>query len=213
MNNDEYQEFVELWTATQKLYSNAEPSNMTCELAFDALKGYPLGSIKQALSAHVQSPDAGVYPPKPADIVRHLQGTGGERGQHAWSKVERAIRCVGQYQSVCFDDPLIHVIIREMGGWPQLALVSGHEIGYKGHEFITRYTALARSGVTQWPSYLPGIAERDCRAMDQDEFVPEPVLIGEPEHAKAVLEQGGRGDQIQITAADAAQQLISSEGE
>ncbi len=46
-----------------------------------------------------------------------LGGSTQDAALAAWSKVDRAVREVGPYQSVAFDDALIHRVLFEMGGW------------------------------------------------------------------------------------------------
>jgi hypothetical protein len=52
--------------------------------------------------------------PKPADIVRNLQGTASDRSLIAWGKLLEAMRRVGAYRSVAFDDGAIHAAVEDM---------------------------------------------------------------------------------------------------
>ncbi len=54
----------------------------------------------------MQNAEAGQFPPKPADLIRFLDGTGESRAMGAWSLVERTLRRIGPYQSLVFDDPI-----------------------------------------------------------------------------------------------------------
>jgi len=66
---------------------------------------------------HLMNPDTGQFLPKPADIVRMLGGRTLDRALMAWAKVDKAVRQIGTYESVVFDDALIHRVLHEMGGW------------------------------------------------------------------------------------------------
>jgi len=63
--------------------------------------------------------------PKPADIIRAIKGNSQTQSLQAWSKVEDAIRLVGPYRSVVFDDLAIHGVLQEMGGWVKLCQALG----------------------------------------------------------------------------------------
>ena len=66
-----------------------------------------LRAVADALNRHAVNPDNGQFLPKPADIVRLINGNTVDRALVAWSTVERAIRSTGPYQSVVFDSPEI----------------------------------------------------------------------------------------------------------
>jgi hypothetical protein len=186
---------------------------------FEALREYELADISHALTLHVRNPDAGQYPPKPADITKHLQGGGGTRALSAWSVVDKAARIVGHYASLCFDDPIIHRIVDEMGGWQKLALTATVEdLKFRGIEFQKRYQgALLAGGVgTDYPPYLIGAAE--AHNAEQNKAIAPPRLIGDPAKCLAVM-NGATGfsglritDGAHVTPALAAQPILKLVG-
>lgn len=202
MRDDEQTAFFEIWLATASLYpQSSQPSDEGVRLAFEALRGYEIAQVRQALSAHIRDPEHGMFMPKPGDVVRHISGTGSEQGQAAWAKLERAMRSVGQYETVAFDDPIIHVIVDEMGGWSPLCRTYEDELPFRRAEFVKRYTALQRSGVQQWPSRLVGVHETENAAHGFVAHIPEPVLIGDQRRAQKTLDSGGAGRNLQISNA------------
>lgn len=191
MTADDYPQFVALWQATHDLYPGRAPTDDAIDLAFAALEHYPIGDVRTALSVHVRDPDVGQYAPKPADIVRRISGSGTDHSTAAWSKVERAIRSVGQYQSVTFDDPAIHATIVDIGGWVRLCNTSEDELPFTRQHFAKRFDAYRRQGgPREYPGRLAGIAEGDNRANGFPNDVPEPVMVGHEPDARRVLEQG-----------------------
>jgi len=64
-----------------------------------------------------------MWMPKIADIVRMIDGSTQSAAATAWAKVMRAVGSVGQYQSLAFDDPVIHLAIDETGGWISLCRI------------------------------------------------------------------------------------------
>lgn len=128
---------------------------------WESLKQYDYPALEQAFSRHAVNPDNGQFAPKPADIVRMMGGTSGDAALSAWSKVERAVRSVGQYVSVIFDDPLIHRVIEDMGGWVKLSCCpSEDDFIFVGKEFQNRYRGFAmRSERPDYPAGLIGLAQ------------------------------------------------------
>lgn len=177
--------FMELWASAQEYYGK-RPSPGTANLAFEVLRRFDFGDIARAVSLHLADPDRGQFAPKPADVVRAIEGSGEAQSLNAWHKVHTAMRTVGAYQSVAFDDWRIHAAIARMGGWQSLCHA---EVGYDGEklpflqrEFERHYRA-AREG-DQFPRKLVGLAEQHNEQHGFLDHIGEPALIGD--RAKAV---------------------------
>lgn len=155
---------------------------------FMALSPYPLDEIKAAIGRHVVNPDSGQFAPKPADIVRLIDGNGDGRALRAWAKVEKSIRTVGGYRSVVFDDELIHACIADMGGWISLCETTMDELQFRSAEFAKRYRACLLSPPAQYPSRLSGRAEISNSAKGHP--IENPALIGDTEKAMRVMLSG-----------------------
>jgi len=114
--------------------------------------------------------------PKPADLRELAFGTADrDSAELAWAEVYNACRHIGSYDSVEFDDPVIHSVIKAMGGWPKLCMTNESEMKWKRKEFITLYHTLR--GKQDHPDYLPGIVERDNAALGYPNAIPEPIKI------------------------------------
>lgn len=164
---------------------------------WQAVKGYELSAISQALSRHASNPDSGQFVPKPADVVKHLSGTNASAALIAWSKAEKAIRRIGPYQDVVFDDPIIHLVISDMGGWIQLCEIGDDELPFKRNEFEKRYQGYKlQGGRAEYPRMLTGLS----RARSDKKFkhmLPPPKTVGDREAALQVYQSGGER-QLQI---------------
>lgn len=165
---------------------------------WEAMKPYDFGAVADALNRHCINPDNGQFMPKPADVVRLLAGSTQDAALVAWAKVDRAMRTVGPYQSVVFDDPIVHRVLSEMGGWVELSRKTEDEWPFVRNEFVNRYRGYrARSQVPEYPPVLTGIAEAsNSRAGFR---TAAPVLIGNPEVAKQVLRAGSGKQLVPIT--------------
>lgn len=167
-----------------------EVSDAAVKLWWEALKVHDIGAVEAAFARHIRSSDAaGSFMPKPADVIRMIEGTSLDASMVAWSKFERAVRQIGPYQSVVFDDPLIHKVVAQMGGWVAFAHITDKDWPFTGNEFRTRYKGLkSRGDASGFPARLPGLTEADCARCGA--VLPPPVMIGDPELAGAVLAAG-----------------------
>lgn len=185
-------------------------TNGFVEVFFDALAAYDLESVRRGLNAHVQNPDSGQFPPKPADVVRLIDGTSQDQGMQAWSRVDKAVRRVGPYQSVVFDDPIVHRVLDDMGGWVKLCN-AGSEEDYKfqGLEFARRYRACVIAGGVgeDYPHYLIGMTEAENS--NAGFKVPEPLLIGDRAACLAVLRDGAGGRLSVTHSSKSVKQLMA----
>ena len=148
-------------------------------------------------------PDKGNRQPLPSDVTAHLAGGAATRGMRAWTLVEKAVRSVGHYRSVCFDDAVTNKLVDEMGGWVKLAGTKTEEdLKFRGIEFAKRYQGLMQTGGvgTDYPPYLIGAAEAHNAL--EGVAVDPPALIGDPVKAKAVLERAQGSSTLRVTQAN-----------
>ncbi len=175
---------------------------------WQGLRDLELTELRAALNAHVQNPDVGQFMPTIADIRRMVGGTTQDSALVAWSKVDRAVRVVGTYADVIFDDPIIHRVIRDMGGWIAIGGKSEDEWPFVAKEFETRYRGFRMRG--EVPPYEPvmiGIAGAQNRRLGMP--VQQPRLIGDQSACQRV--QIGGTDRPLLEIATAASHTPSIE--
>uniref|UniRef100_UPI0036DF8CE0 hypothetical protein n=1 Tax=Photorhabdus sp. RM322S TaxID=3342825 RepID=UPI0036DF8CE0 len=121
MNDIEKSQFAKSMAAVGEIYGR-EISEIMIGIYWNALKNYAMADVQRAFQRHTRDTDNGQFFPKPADLIRHIEGNKDGKALQAWSKVYRAIGSYGRRNSVVFDDPIIHSVITEMGGlnWPAL---------------------------------------------------------------------------------------------
>jgi Domain of unknown function (DUF6475) len=174
-------------------------SDFVGKVWWEAMKSFDFDAVSQALSRHAANPDVGQYLPKPADVVRMLQGSTQDSALVAWSKVDRAVRVVGTHRSVVFDDPLIHRVVTEMGGWVALGTKDEKEWPFQQNEFVNRYRGYrSRSEVLEYPPVLAGIAESGNNQTPGVQHREPPMLVGDRVKAQQVLLFGTGGQMIKI---------------
>ena len=207
MTEADRREFCKLLVGIAELYDK-RLTTAAQVLYWDLLKDYELDDIASALKAHTKSPDAGQYLPKPADIIRQLEGDTESQAMRAWSKVQEAIGRVGPYRSVVFDDPLIHAVVVEMGGWIALCEGLTDDLPFRAREFVKRYRGYrTQRAQPRFPSKLAGLIEMHNSAHEVGEDIPEPLLIGDSWRALQVMREGVVGPRLEVRPVSQATSL------
>lgn len=196
MRDSDKREFSGLMTDVMAFYGK-DTSKFMLTVWWAACEPFEFEQVRKALNAHCVDPERGQFAPKPADVVKVLQGTRTDRARLAWSKLMDAMQRVGAYQSVCFDDPLIHAVVEDLGGWMKLCRSDMEELSYTEHRFCEAYRAYVNRPDVAYPAKLVGQFELDNR--QQGRKVTPPVLIGNPDRAAQVLKLGSNAPKTQIT--------------
>jgi len=193
MRPDQKSDFGELVTNVMAYYSK-DATTFLLDVFWAGLSRFDFDDVRRAFDLHAQDPDHGQFAPKVADVVRVLEGSTQTQGMRAWSKVERALRTVGQYRSVVFDDALIHAVVAGMGGWCALCRCPVEELPFRAREFERSYAGYRQRRETPpYPSRLIGLCESENSARGYGDRTARPVLIGDPARARLVMEQA-QGD-------------------
>ena len=189
MNNNQRVQFSELLTGALEVYSQ-KTSPLVINIWWNALEKFDFKVVESAFAAHIVDPDVGQFAPKPANIIRNIDGSRETRAMLAWAKVHKAIRSVGGGSTVCFDDRFIHATIGDMGGWPSICKVEEDEMPFKAREFEKRYNSLSKHGVDEFPRKLVGHYESQNLAQGFMEFIAVPVTIGDITECRKVYKFG-----------------------
>lgn len=195
MKSLQREQFVALMAGVAELYGKSL-SPQLISIYWEGLRDYEFSEVKDAINLHVRNPDTGQFMPKIADVVKFLEGSTLTQAMRAWQKVTDALRLVGTYSSVVFDDPIIHAVIADMGGWQPLGQVQNDELPFKAREFEKRYQGYKVKPPQNYPRKLIGIFERE-NAMRGFESDP-PTMIGNTEQALLVYNGGSEGSQLRI---------------
>lgn len=192
---DERKRFASLLTALADYYDK-EISKATAGIYWAGLRQFDYEAIEKAAWAHTQLPDeAGRWFPRVGDLIKLMDGGTDDQAAQAWSKVDTAIRTRGTWDDVAFDDPLIHRVIADMGGWVLIGSKDDKEWPFVAKEFQARYRAFRQRGETpEYPPRLTGIAN----AQNAQQGMPRlpAILIGDVEKAKQVIRGGNGAAQI-----------------
>lgn len=150
-----------------------EISDVLRQLYWNSLEPFTDEQCKKAFNEIILSSR---FFPKPVDIIEAIRGTQGNRATEAWIQTLNAIRRIGTYQSVKFDDPVIHAVIEHMGGWPEMGNMLVDEEKWKQKEFERLYPIMEARG--NLPDYLPGREEISNTSKGYIEHITPPIMIG-----------------------------------
>ncbi len=201
--------FAQLITDVMAFYKQ-DVSTFALSVWWQACERYDFEQVSKALTGHAMDAERGQFAPKPADLVRQLEGTPTDRAMLAWGKVLDAVQRIGQYADVVFDDPAIHAVIEDLGGWPKVCRVEMKDLSYLQHRFTEAHRAYTNKGEFQYPRRLMGDRSPDEMYEKRGLPAPKPAVIGDVVKARLVY-QGGKltGKQISFQSiASIGQALI-----
>lgn len=199
MVDSEKIEFAKTLFAVAEYYGK-ELSTGVVDLYWQGLREYDLAAVQKALWTHARNPDTGQFMPKIADIAKVMQGRTGDQAAIAWSKVNTAVRQVGTYADVVFDDPVIHRVLADMGGWTLLGVKSEDEWPFVARDFENRYRGYRmRDEKPEYNPVLIGIA--NAHNGQEGMRKQPPVLIGDKAKAQLVMSGGTSAPLLGISRA------------
>ena len=162
-----------------------KPSQSLAEIYFDVLKDMDIDTFEKACARLFNTRTITGTFPLVAEI-REAAGGGKHalvlRIQQAWDKFIYALRRHGYYDSVIFDDPIIHAILRSWGGWLEW---SGNrdmddkeeDLKWVRKDFEKLYAALANRENHEPPEVCVGFIEARNTRTGYTEHIPAPFLI------------------------------------
>jgi len=131
----------------------------TMEIYFAVLKKYDLAQIRQACLAHIGNAENGHFMPKPADIIRIIDGKPGDKAEiqanEALRKFEDAMQKHG-FNSVVFDDSIIHKVVQQLGGIRAYGMLSNASLPFYRKDFLSLYKSYLEMPPADYPKMLIG---------------------------------------------------------
>lgn len=180
MEKTDRKEFDKIMVMIAEMFDK-DLSKGLLDLYYHALKDLRLEDIKQATNTLLQTM---TFFPKPVDFRNALGGNIEDRATQAWLK---ALKAQNRYNSVCFDDPVIHSTIEAMGGWVKFCSMEGYtDEKWQMTDFIKIYKGMANR--PDHPVKLQGLLEVQNSERGYIDYIPDVKLIGNKEKARLLLE-------------------------
>lgn len=188
MEDTDRKRFAELMGGLAQTFA-ADISARDMENYWRLLRSYSLNQVEQAIIGYCVSPEGHKFMPKPGEIIGALQGKRNEQSLLAWVKVTKAMRQVGAYKTVIFDDAIIHAVVADLGGWVRLCHLSDRELAFQQREFERLYACYIQQPVRHYPRQLSGITD-SVNAASGYAIQRPPVLLGDTARAALVYQNG-----------------------
>lgn len=195
MDKQHKRDFAQLMTGVAEVYGK-DISEAGLRIWWSALDRFDFDQVRRAVDAHCNDAERGQWMPRPADVVRQIEGTPTEQAQAAWAKVEHALRGIGGGPSWVFDDPGIHRALQQIGGVAALSnCPSEKDLTFLREQFCKRYASPNNHG--PYPAKLTGWHSDG-----------EAVFIGDQSRCQQVLEGGGNDRPAISGASEAADVML-----
>lgn len=150
----------ELLESISEIYQTKKSiTETTILLWFNSLEKYDIETVKQAISMHVQNTENGQFYPKPADILRIIEGSADDKASIAWQALDKAVRTISPHNSINIEDPLTAVIVDRFGGWMKLCNKTETEWKYIENSFKTLHKSLSQRPITPIKTRFLGLTE------------------------------------------------------
>lgn len=174
-----------------------EVSPVLTEVYWEIFRGYPDATFRKAVLLALKTLS---FFPKPSDLLRILEGAPEDRALIAWQTLEKAIRTVGSWDSVRFDDPALSAAVEGLGGWTKVCEWTEEEMPFRRREFEQLYRVFADRRIPG-PEWHPGWIEINNRAGGWLQYIPVPRAVsinaGEPAKGDATM-----NSRLEVTTGD-----------
>ncbi len=168
MKESDRKQFIEILGMMGEIY-NQDLSELKIKAYWEVLKDLDIEVISNNATKHLKTEK---FFPRPSEL--RLNVSDSDVALLAYNTLYSAINQFGYYDSVKFDDPVIHSVIELMGGW--MKIYEQEQDQWFEKQFISMYKALQHK--KEHPEYIKGFFEIDNSLRGYDEFIPSPVLIG-----------------------------------
>jgi hypothetical protein len=187
MKNEDKTSFVALMQGVTELYSK-KLSPALLDIYWITLIDFDFIDVRKAMERHIVNADNGAFMPKPADLLRYLEGNTVSKSLQAWNKAIRAVAKEGPYLTIVFDDALIHCVIEDMGGWVSFCKVTEEELPFRCREFEKRYSSFLLKPPVEYARHLTGILDQENHVKGLSPMTP--VFLGQAVEAERVYSLG-----------------------
>lgn len=183
-----YKLFAENITGLAEVF-NTEMTDSKLKIYYLALQGLTDNQFIQAVEGVIKTHVYNTMP-KPAEFLELFREDKDSKATESLLQLENAIRKYGYYDSVQFDDPVIHKTVEALGGWQNICTQEDDQWIWTKKEFIKIYNVLEKRGITSdCPNRLIGFFEQDNTnrgTMDKllEHLKPKTVLIEETQVKK-----------------------------
>lgn len=179
MKQTDFKEFQRAFGTLCELFEKEATAIMQA-VYFKALSQHEIGQVSKAIEAAIVSCR---FFPKPVELLELIEGGGKQAledaGHLAAVVVINAVKRVGAYNTVVFEDPVTAAVVQDgFGGWVRVcAELATKSEKWFAKDFAELYQVFRRGGRT-FNGKLLGILEVYNMERGFNAYIPDPVMIG-----------------------------------
>lgn len=146
--------------------------------------------------------------PKPAEFREQILPDMSAQAAIAYKKLEDAFSSAGVYRTVVFDDPVIHAVVENLGGWMHYCNLPEVEVKWYRKEFEKHYAnfaPLVAARRLKPPTMLFGVFAFEENATDESKT---PRLIGDHQKALAWTTQARKEKELESANSKKLEQVL-----
>jgi len=175
MNKDDYKDFAVLMNFLAENIGK-KISKERIGMIFGMTQDLDIQEIKNNVKSLLKNRVYSTFP-----VIAEIRGATGkindDKAQRAFIAFQQAVIDFGYYDSVKFQDPVIHDVVKALGGWRQVAEEMPGDfdsLQWYEKEFLRLYNVLSQRN--KHPVYLAGSHELENKLENQTEC-GEPIKI------------------------------------
>ena len=180
----DFESFLKTLTGLGELFDK-KISDTLFELYWQTLNDLSFADFKRAANQLALTTK---FFPKPVEFREQVLPDIATQAALAYAQVERAFTCAGVYASVVFDDPVIHAVLDNLGGWIEYCNQPEDNVKWWRKDFERRYqefAPLVKTGMIKPPAMLGGLYAADPQSSERARL---PVFVGDRQKALAWTE-------------------------
>lgn len=190
MESNDKKRFIKQLAALSDFYEK-ELKPIVIEMYWQALEELNISEFETACKHVVKNC---LFFPKPVDFIEYCRGKHDpdEDAIIAWNTFLEACTNNSYYDSVCFEDKVIHATIESLGGWQHVIgeWIDDSQLEWQQKLFVKNYKALApsvRSGAIKTDNVLLGSVDESNLLHGFLDKVTKPKLIESPKSTGVVV--------------------------
>ena len=170
MDRDDQNKFKETLLGITITYDK-DFSETQVKIWWSLFKSYSIEDFKSAVRKHLLNPVDGMFMPKPAHIIKHIEASVDGKAEMAWAEIVGKISSVGSYGSLTLDDGQALASVTALGGWNNLCSKTNEQLVWMKKEFISVYQNYESTPIDQLPHSLPGRIELESHKKSSSKFI------------------------------------------
>jgi len=179
-------EFLNIFTGLCELYKQS-PSEFVLNTYYDLLKNYDLAQVQGAVDICLRTYKYNTLP-KPAELLQYIEDSPNDKAISAWIQVIDAIRDYGYYDTIEFEDKIIHHCIDNFGGWMWLCSQKKTEMPFIEKRFLDLYRIFSKREFKS-PPKLIGFVDAKNREKGYMKAIPETIKITSSKPKLLIMEK------------------------